>query len=942
MIVSRSQHARRRAARPHHHVVLRVILASQLCLALLTGLTVVLVYRHLDGNLRTEDLGGRVTVDPKKVAVSGPREPLNILVMGSDSRDGAGNDIDGQKGGGERSDTTILLHVSADRKEAYGVSIPRDTLVTRPDCKAKDGSDIPGADLQMFNSAFSAGGAACTISTVGAITGIHIDHWVVVDFRGFRDMVDAVGGVQVCIPRPVDDRRHGIVFDAGTQVLRGEQALDYVRERYVLSTNSDIGRMKRQQAFIASMINKVFSAGTLARPRPHLQLPRRRHRLAAPRPGAGQPREAGRSRPAAPLHRPGRHPLRHRAVRAVPARPEPARPGPRGRRAVEAHPSRPAAGLAVLLRLDHRGRASGRHRVELAQRQPQWQPQWQPQPQPEPQPEPQRVAQRLRPGPGEPRQRPLRLRTSATSAIHPGPPARTVLDPGGSMHRRTSVPLLAAALALLAASLATPALASSSGGGAAGADDPSRAAAEAALTRVESLLAPAGTAARRAVAAGPSSSTDVSLALTNLWQRRGALARADRARADAVLARPSSGRVRCASVCVHYTTSGADRASSTYVSRVLTVLDHVRSTYAEAGYRRPPADGRAGGSNRFDVYLRDLGPQGLYGYCQPESRTSAGTRTATSFCVLDNDFSRSQYPAHSSTDNLRVTAAHEYFHAVQFAYDYGEDTWLMEATATWAEDELYTRVDDNRQYLRTSPISSPGRSLDDGSDRDTWVYGDWIFFRYLSERYPARYGSMPRIIRDLWRELGTNRGEPDAYSIEGVDDVLAARPVTFANVFADFAFALRHPAGSFSEGAAYTRFVPTPVRLRPGSGSVVRSVVLRHLASSSTSVYASDVAAGQDVRLDVRVPSGTGSRVLLDVVLASGGHRLSRVPLDVTGAGSVVVPFSDGTVRSAEVVLVNAGLDYDCGQGTTWSCQGTPLDDGRGSVRATAVTPTAS
>ena len=264
--MSRSKHARRRAARPHHHVVLRVILASQLCLALLTGLTVVLVYHHLDGNLQTEDLGARVTVDPKKVAVSGPREPLNILVMGSDSRDGAGNDIDGQKGGGERSDTTILLHVSADRKEAYGVSIPRDTLVTRPDCKAKDGSDIPGADLQMFNSAFSAGGAACTISTVGAITGIHIDHWVVVDFRGFRDMVDAVGGVQVCIPRPVDDREHGIVFDAGTQVLKGEQALDYVRERYVLSTNSDIGRMKRQQAFIASMINKVFSAGTLARP----------------------------------------------------------------------------------------------------------------------------------------------------------------------------------------------------------------------------------------------------------------------------------------------------------------------------------------------------------------------------------------------------------------------------------------------------------------------------------------------------------------------------------------------------------------------------------------------------------------------------------------------------------------------------------------------------
>lgn len=510
------------------------------------------------------------------------------------------------------------------------------------------------------------------------------------------------------------------------------------------------------------------------------------------------------------------------------------------------------------------------------------------------------------------------------------------------MHRRPSVPLLAAALALLAASLAAPALASPSAGDA---DHPSRTAAEASLARVESLLAPVGTAARRTVAADPASAADASLALRDLWQRRGALARTDRARADALLARPSSGRVRCASVCVHYATSGANRASSAYVSRVLTVLDHVRDTYADAGYRRPPADARAGGSSRFDVYLRDLGDQGLYGYCQPESPTSAGQRTATSFCVLDNDFSRSQYPAHSSTDNLRVTAAHEYFHAVQFAYDYGEDTWLMEATATWAEDQLYTRVNDNRQYLRTSPIRTPTRALDDGSTRDTWVYGDWIFFRYLSERYPARVGPLPRVIRDLWRELGTNRGEDDAYSVEGIDLVLASRRASFATVFSDFSFAVRHPRGSFSEGAAYASLVAAPRwTLRPGAGTASASGSIAHLSSSAATVSSSGLAAGRDARLDVQLPAGSGSRVLLDVVLTSGGHRLTRVPLDDAGAGSVVVPFSGGTVRSAEIVLVNAGLDYDCrpARPTSWSCQGTPLDDGRGSVRATAVTPTAS
>ena len=264
--VFRHKNGRRRASKPSRTIVLRVILTTQLVLAVLTASTVVLVYRNLDGNLNGEDLSGQVTVDPQKVAVEGPKQPLNILVMGSDNRDGAGDDIDGLTGGGQRSDTTILIHVSADRQDAYAVSIPRDLMVPRPDCKASDGTTIPGASVAMFNEAFSLGGPACTISTVGALTGVHIDHWVVVDFHGFEGMVDAVGGVQVCIPREVDDRAHGIFFNAGTQTLKGRQALNYVRERYVLSPNSDIGRMKRQQAFMASMINKVFSAGTLTRP----------------------------------------------------------------------------------------------------------------------------------------------------------------------------------------------------------------------------------------------------------------------------------------------------------------------------------------------------------------------------------------------------------------------------------------------------------------------------------------------------------------------------------------------------------------------------------------------------------------------------------------------------------------------------------------------------
>lgn len=249
----------------HRRIVVRVVLLTHVLLAILTAAAVTLAYRHLDGDIRSQDVTGMLTDRPEKEEVEGPKEPLNILVMGTDDRSCEGCAIDGESGGGG-SDTTLLVHVSADRQEAYGISLPRDALVTRPDCMDDDGSVIPGGELEMFNSAFALGGPACTIQTVEQLTGVLIDHYVTVDFNGFVDMVDAVGGVEVCIPKDVSDPAHNIFFDAGTQTLEGREALDYVRERYVLSANSDIGRMRRQQAFIASMINKVVSAGTLTRP----------------------------------------------------------------------------------------------------------------------------------------------------------------------------------------------------------------------------------------------------------------------------------------------------------------------------------------------------------------------------------------------------------------------------------------------------------------------------------------------------------------------------------------------------------------------------------------------------------------------------------------------------------------------------------------------------
>jgi LCP family protein required for cell wall assembly len=255
--------ARRRTS--HTRTITSVIAATLLALALVTGVSVTLLYRHLNGNLEVVPIPPGQNPDrPPKVDVEGPHEQLNILVMGSDSREGAGNDIDGATGGG--SDTTILFHLSADRTSAYGISIPRDSLVDRPDCYTAEGETIPGQRDAIWNAAFSLGGPACTERQLEQVTGVHVDNYVVVDFSGFEDMVDAVGGVEVCVPEDLDSDKGHIHIAQGVHNLEGQAALDYIRIRYGVGDGTDLGRIRRQQAFIASLADKVISSDTLARP----------------------------------------------------------------------------------------------------------------------------------------------------------------------------------------------------------------------------------------------------------------------------------------------------------------------------------------------------------------------------------------------------------------------------------------------------------------------------------------------------------------------------------------------------------------------------------------------------------------------------------------------------------------------------------------------------
>ncbi len=197
---------------------------------------------------------------------------LNILVLGTDLRGGENTEIAGAGDGGMRSDTTMLVHVSGDRKRIEVVSIPRDSLVDIPSCKLPDGSES-GATYDMFNSAFSIGGgaeedlthaAACTISTMQALTGVTVTNHMVVKMDGVVEVVDALGGVRMCLPEPlVQDPDYGrFELPAGEQTLDGLQAIGYLRARHGtglgLEQGSDLTRITRQQAFVDALVRQVL------------------------------------------------------------------------------------------------------------------------------------------------------------------------------------------------------------------------------------------------------------------------------------------------------------------------------------------------------------------------------------------------------------------------------------------------------------------------------------------------------------------------------------------------------------------------------------------------------------------------------------------------------------------------------------------------------------
>src|SRR5665647_3849813 len=225
-----------KAQRAHRHPLLRrgaIAVAAVLTLVLVLG---VVVYVKLNGNITRVDVSKLLGQRPPNKAAADKLtnlKPVNILVMGSDTRDlGTSQFGTTQQVSGARSDTTLILHLSGDRKSAVVVSVPRDSMTRAPrDCKNPN-SSVADGPIRQWNANYSLGGPACLIRMVEGTTGIFIDHYMVVNFLGFKSMVDALGSVQVCVTAPVNDSFSGLRLPAGRSRVTGDQALAFVRARH--------------------------------------------------------------------------------------------------------------------------------------------------------------------------------------------------------------------------------------------------------------------------------------------------------------------------------------------------------------------------------------------------------------------------------------------------------------------------------------------------------------------------------------------------------------------------------------------------------------------------------------------------------------------------------------------------------------------------------------
>jgi hypothetical protein len=472
-----------------------------------------------------------------------------------------------------------------------------------------------------------------------------------------------------------------------------------------------------------------------------------------------------------------------------------------------------------------------------------------------------------------------------------------------------------------------------------------------ALARAEALFgrhADARVHGRSSAAAAAVHGRDATLLLRQLAMRFDELDAADRRTARRILARPTHGAgdpvgfgyskdaveqplVCGTDICVHYVTDPdphGDGATATQAQTTLDVFEHVWATEVDAmGYRAPVSDGSEGGDERLDVYLVDSGESGVYGYCTTDDYSPSMSGPMAGYCAVDNDFADF---GGASLPLLEVTAAHEFFHAVQFAYDAGEDLWFMESTAAWMEDEVYDDVNDNYQFLPVGPLGHPEIPLDyfgqDSGDIANYYpqYGGWVFWKFLSESYGSD------LVRRVWEKAA------DTYSLAALRSVVAQRGLDFARVFARFGAVNRTPGRFYSEGSSYPKTKLSKNFTLTARHPFVRPVGKRLLHLTNRYVRftpGSTLHGARGLRVGVDMPDlYRGSAATLAVHLRNGQVELHPIALDRRGLGYRTVPFARATVTHVELALTDASTRFSCprpGRAMTYySCGGTPKDDG--------------
>ncbi len=377
------------------------------------------------------------------------------------------------------------------------------------------------------------------------------------------------------------------------------------------------------------------------------------------------------------------------------------------------------------------------------------------------------------------------------------------------------------------------------------------------------------------------------------------------------------------------------------IDDTIAVLDNVWDTEtAGLGYRDPLDDSATtlndGGGPQLDIYIADIGSIGLFGYCtsdDPHAYEFSAPWAVSAYCVLDDDYRQAQYGiGQTPLEYLQVTAAHEFFHAVQFAYDWFEDYALMEGSAMWMEGQVYPDVIDRINYLGRSALARPGVPLDTGARG--FEYGAWLFWRFLTEKV---FSGDPTIIREIWERAdgGPSPAYGDRYSFQAVRSALASHGLAFRSTFAQFGWT--NDLRDYEEADSGYPVAPLAAKFKFGPSLHSTGWEAPRLAHLSTRFYRfRPEAVGPAAKLHLRVdlPWAATNPAATVIVYAKGGPReIHPIGLDRRGEGHVTVEFGSSEVWKVDLVLSNGSLRFHCAPkdfpNTVYSCGGFPKDDGR-------------